>query len=184
MTEKRIILSKELLEITLRRLSQQLIENHGDFENVVFIGLQPRGVFFAERLKQVLFEITSKNILLGKLDITFFRDDFRRRDAPIRANKTDVPFLIEGKDVVIVDDVLFTGRSIRAALDAMAAFGRPASVELMVLIDRLYTRELPIEPNYVGKQINSMVSQKVIVEWKGVEQKEEDNICLINQEGI
>ena len=183
MTEKRIILGKELLDITIRRLSQQLIENHGNFENVVFLGLQQGGVYFAERLKNALFQITGQEIQLGDLDITFFRDDFRRRDTPIIANKTNVPFLIEGKDVVIIDDVLFSGRSIRAALDAMNAFGRPESVELLVLIDRLYTRELPIEPNYVGKQVNSMLSQKVKVEWAGVEDKTEDIVWLLNQEG-
>lgn len=184
MAEKRIILGQELLSIMLRRLSQQLIENHGNFENVVFIGLQPRGIYFANRLKETLKEITQQDILLGRLDITFFRDDFRRRESPIKANKTEIPFLIEGKDVVLIDDVLFTGRSIRAALDAMAAFGRPKSVELMVLIDRLYTRELPIEPNYVGQEINSMLSQKVKVEWAGIDNKTEDNVWLLNQEGI
>lgn len=180
--DKKIILDKKVLAITIDRLCQELIENYGDFENTVLLGLQPRGVFLAERIQVRLQEFLSKPIKLGKLDITFHRDDFRRRGEPIKASKTEVPFLIENNKVILVDDVLFTGRSVRAALDAMVTFGRPEAVELLTLIDRKYTRDLPIQANYIGKQINSMLSQKVIVDWKGLDGAKDDCVWLINQE--
>ncbi|MCF0059781.1 bifunctional pyr operon transcriptional regulator/uracil phosphoribosyltransferase PyrR [Dyadobacter sp. CY356] len=166
MSIKRLILSSPLLEIMTSRLCQELIENHQDFDNSVIMGLQPRGIFFAERVVAELRERTGKNILLGHLDATFYRDDFRRRDSPLLPNKTNVPFLIEGKRVILIDDVLASGRMVRAALDAMTAFGRPKMVELMVLIDRRYNRELPIEPDYVGMKVSTVETQRVQVEWK------------------
>lgn len=166
MSIKRLILSSPLLEIMTSRLCQELIENHQDFDNTVIMGLQPRGIFFAERVVAELRERTGKDIPLGHLDATFYRDDFRRRDSPLLPNKTNVPFLIEGKRVILIDDVLASGRMVRAALDAMTAFGRPKMVELMVLIDRRYNRELPIEPDYVGMKVNTLESQRVLVEWK------------------
>ncbi len=180
--QQQVILGKELLQVTLRRLCQEILENHGDFSNSVLIGLQPRGIYLAKRIQQILKEDLGKDIPLGELDITFHRDDFRRRGTPLRANATNVPFLVEGKKVVLVDDVLFTGRSVRAALDAMTAFGRPEKVELLALIDRCYTRELPIEADYVGKEINSMISQKVNVQWEGVDGGEEDKVWLVLSE--
>ncbi|MCF2442952.1 bifunctional pyr operon transcriptional regulator/uracil phosphoribosyltransferase PyrR [Dyadobacter sp. CY345] len=166
MSIKRLILSSPLLEIMTSRLCQELIENHQDFDNTVIMGLQPRGIFFAERVVAELRERTGRNIPLGHLDATFYRDDFRRRDSPLLPNKTNVPFLIEGKRVILIDDVLASGRMVRAALDAMTAFGRPKMVELMVLIDRRYNRELPIEPDYFGMKVNTLESQRVLVEWK------------------
>lgn len=166
MSIKRLILSSPLLEIMISRLCQQLIENHQDFDNTVIMGLQPRGIFFAERVVAELSDRTGKNIPFGHLDATFYRDDFRRRDSPLLPNKTNVPFLIEGKRVILIDDVLASGRMVRAALDAMTAFGRPKMVELMVLIDRRYNRELPIEPDYVGMKVSTLESQRVQVEWK------------------
>jgi pyrimidine operon attenuation protein/uracil phosphoribosyltransferase len=166
MAQKRLILSSPLLEIMTSRLCQQLIENHQDFSNSVVMGLQPRGIYFAERVIAELREKTGQNIPLGHLDATFYRDDFRRRDSPLMPNKTSVPFLIEGKRVILIDDVLASGRMVRAALDAMTAFGRPKMVELMVLIDRRYNRELPIEPDYVGMKVSTLESQRVKVEWK------------------
>jgi pyrimidine operon attenuation protein/uracil phosphoribosyltransferase len=117
---------------------------------------------------------------LGYIDITFHRDDFRRREEPLRPNQTKVPFIIEDRKVILIDDVLFTGRSVRAALDAMTMFGRPRKVELLVLIDRLYSRDSPVEANYVGRKVNTLPSQKVLVELS--EQGKEDNIWLINIE--
>jgi len=166
MSIKRLILSSPLLEIMTSRLCQELIENHQDFDNTVIMGLQPRGIFFAERVVAELRERTGKDIPLGHLDATFYRDDFRRRDSPLMPNKTNVPFLIEGKRVILIDDVLASGRMVRAALDAMTAFGRPKMIELLVLIDRRYNRELPIEPDYVGMKVNTLESQRVLVEWK------------------
>ena len=178
--QKRLLFDSELLQVTISRLCQQLIENHGDFSNSVILGMQPRGTPLAKRLVQRLEEIIGHKISIGYLDTTFHRDDFRRRDEPLQANKTDIPFLIEDQNVILVDDVLFTGRSVRAALDAMNAFGRPAKVELLILVDRLYSRHVPIEATYVGRQVNTMDSQKVLVEWK--EKNKKDNVWLINKD--
>jgi pyrimidine operon attenuation protein/uracil phosphoribosyltransferase len=163
---KKILISPQLLEIMLSRLAHQLIENHQDFADSVILGLQPKGVFFAEKMKKKLQELTNINIPIGHLDVTFYRDDFRRRDAPpLKANSTKVDFLVEDKRVILIDDVLYTGRTVRAALDAMTAFGRPRAVELMALIDRKYTRDLPIHPQYVGKEVDTLISQWIQVEW-------------------
>lgn len=178
--QKRLLFDSKLLKVTISRLCQQLIEVHDDFSQSVLIGLQPRGIFVAERIKEELELLTKNEIHLGYLDTTFHRDDFRRRDEPIAPSQTKIPFLIENKKVILVDDVLFTGRSVRAALDAMNTFGRPSQVELLVLIDRLYSRHIPVEANYVGRKVNTIQSQKVLVEIK--EQGKDDNIWLINKE--
>jgi len=178
---KVLLLGNKLLDITVSRLSEQLIENHDDFKESVLMGMQPRGVFLGERIKTRLKELCDVDLPLGYLDTTFYRDDFRRRDEPLRPNSTNVPFIIEDKKVVLIDDVLYTGRTVRAAISAMLAFGRPAKVELLTLIDRKYSRHLPIEPNYIGRSVNTIQSQRVIVEWK--EQGfDEDSIWLVNQE--
>ncbi|HEY5749952.1 MAG TPA: bifunctional pyr operon transcriptional regulator/uracil phosphoribosyltransferase PyrR [Chryseolinea sp.] len=179
--QKKLILDTDLLDITIRRLCQQLIENHNDFADTVIIGMQPRGIFLAEIIHKKLEQDTGKTILLGYLDATFYRDDFRRRETPAKANETRVPFIIEGKKVVLVDDVLFTGRSIRAAMDAMIAFGRPATVELLVLIDRKYNRELPIAADYIGRVVNTLTSQRVLVELEAQGHKQ-NKIWLINKD--
>jgi len=179
--QKRLILDSNQIEITINRLCQQLIENHGNFEDSVILGLQPRGVHLAEILKNTLKKLLKHEIMLGYLDTTFYRDDFRRRETPAEAKSTQVDFIIEGKKVVLVDDVLFTGRSVRAALDAMIAFGRPQKVELLILVNRKYSRELPIEPDYIGKNVNTIESQKVLVEWKDLGSKA-DNVWLITKE--
>ncbi|MCG8318329.1 MAG: bifunctional pyr operon transcriptional regulator/uracil phosphoribosyltransferase PyrR [Cytophagales bacterium] len=178
--QKRLLLDAKLLDITISRLCQQLIENHGGFEETVILGLQPRGIFVAERIKTKLESLLQHEIQTGKLDTTFYRDDFRRRETPLKANTTHVPFIVENKKVVLIDDVLFTGRTVRAALDAMTAFGRPSKVELLVLIDRTYSRDIPIQPQYVGKYVNTLFSQKVLVELKE-QGKKKDNIWLIDK---
>jgi pyrimidine operon attenuation protein/uracil phosphoribosyltransferase len=178
--QKKLILDSDLLDITLSRLCQQLIENHQDFEETVIIGLQPRGVLLAEIIHQKLEKILKKTIPLGLLDTTFHRDDYRRREIPVKATETRIPFVIEAKKVVLVDDVLFTGRTVRAAMDAMISFGRPAKVELLVLIDRKYNRDLPIAPDYVGKIVNTLASQKVLVELE--ENGTNNKIWLINKD--
>jgi pyrimidine operon attenuation protein/uracil phosphoribosyltransferase len=179
--QKKLILDTDLLDITIRRLCQQLIERHGDFSETVIIGMQPRGIHVAEIIHAKLEKDTKKDIPLGYLDATFYRDDFRRREIPAKANETRIPFIIEGKKVVLVDDVLFTGRTIRAAMDAMIAFGRPAKVELLVLIDRKYTRELPVAADYVGKAVNTLTSQRVLVELEAQGHKQ-NKIWLINKD--
>ena len=153
------------MRLTIDRLCHEIIENHGDFSQSVLLALQPRGVFFGERVARRLREITENPaIRFGRLDVTFNRDDIRHRNSPPLPSSTEVDFLIEGKNVILIDDVLYTGRTIRAGLDAMLAFGRPAKVELAVLIDRRFSRELPIEPNYVGKRIDTITTERVTVE--------------------
>lgn len=160
----KIILDNKQLKFTIQRLSYQLIESSLDFKDLVFIGLQPRGVLFADQIVQQLHLISpGQEIAYGKLDITFYRDDIRKElHVP---NQTDISFSVEGKKVILIDDVLYTGRTIRAALHALLDFGRPEKVELCVLIDRRFSRELPIQPDYWGLAIDSVISQKVKVEW-------------------
>jgi pyrimidine operon attenuation protein / uracil phosphoribosyltransferase len=163
---EKILFNHKELDLSVNRLCWQLIENHCDFSDTVLVGMQPRGYKFAQKIHSTLLELASiKEISLGSLDITFFRDDFRRREEPIAPNQTDIDFLVEGKNVIFIDDVLYTGRSIRAGMDAINSFGRPKQIELLVLIDRRFSRELPIEPNYVGKTVDAIDSEKVVVEW-------------------
>lgn len=181
--EPALILNSKSFDLTIKRLCYQLIENHNDFAESVIIGLQPRGIYLANRIRKELHEILGDvDIKTGKLDVTFFRDDFRRRDDVLIPNATQIDFIIEGKKVIIVDDVLFTGRTIRAGMDAMLAFGRPQKVELLVLIDRRFSRDLPIQPNYIGKVVDSISSEKVKVEWK--EAEGEDKVILFNQNAV
>ena len=180
---ERIILSTRKLDLTIKRLCYQLIENHNDFSNSVILGLQPRGALFASRVHENLCKITGNcEINFGTLDTTFHRDDFRRRDVPLIPNSTQVDFIIEDKKVVLIDDVLYTGRTIRAGLDAMLAFGRPDLVELLVLIDRRYSRDLPIQPNYTGQAVDTISSERVKVEWKEIHK--EDKVILYTPESI
>ena len=164
--EPKVILDAKELKILLQRLVCELIENHGDFSHTVLIGIQPRGVYLLDRILSILkndFGIAS--IQSGVLDITFFRDDFRRRDTPLSANLTAIEVLLENKRVVLIDDVLFTGRSIRAALTAIEHYGRPKDIELLVLIDRRFSRDLPIQPSYKGKQVDAFDNEKIKVKW-------------------
>ena len=170
---KKTLLNAKDIEIILHRLACQLIENHNDFSNTVLIGLQPRGSFLAKRLLSLLKnEYQIKEIQLGSLDITFYRDDFRRREIPLEANTTEIDFLVEDKKVVFIDDVLFSGRSVRAALTAIQSYGRPKNVELLVLIDRRFSRDLPIQPNYRGRQVDAINEEKVLVTWKETHKKD------------
>ncbi len=179
--KERLLLNSRHFEITIQRLCYQLIENHNDFSNTVIVGLQPRGIFLANRIQKNLQDIIGvKQILCGSLDTTFFRDDFRRRDEMIIPSETQIEFIVEDKNVILIDDVLYTGRTIRAGMDALMAFGRPKKIELVVLIDRRYSRHVPIEPNYVGKIVDTIASEKVIVEWKETEGA--DKVMLAERE--
>tara|TARA_B100001964_G_scaffold99512_2_gene111119 strand:- start:1818 stop:2366 length:549 start_codon:yes stop_codon:yes gene_type:complete len=181
MKQKRIIINKTKFNIIVERLSHQLIENHDDFRETVLIGIQPRGTHLCNRIHQKLSSIISNSIIkVGNLDITFFRDDFRRRQEPLEPQAIDIDFSIEGKNVVLIDDVLYTGRSVRAAMDALMTFGRPKSVELTVFIDRRFSRHLPIQPNYVGQKVDTITSEKVIVEWEEINGN--DQVILLNSE--
>ena len=166
------VLNEQQLGVTLKRLSHQILENHPDLEDTVIVGLQPRGIFVSDKiiasLKNLLPE---KQVHYGKLDITFYRDDIRK--GILLANSTDIPFSIENKNVILIDDVLYTGRTIRAALDALLDFGRPSKVELCVLVDRRFSRQLPIQADYIGKAIDSIITQKVRVFWKDRDQRQE-----------
>jgi pyrimidine operon attenuation protein/uracil phosphoribosyltransferase len=175
---QKVLLNAKEVAIILRRLACQLVEKHLDFSETVLVGIQPRGVFLAERLKEILEkEYHTPAISLGYLDITFFRDDFRRTDKPLEANRTNINFIVENKKVIFIDDVLFTGRSIRSALTAIQSFGRPAEIELLVLIDRRFSRHLPIQPDYRGRQVDAINKEKVKVCWK--ENDGEDGVYLI-----
>jgi pyrimidine operon attenuation protein / uracil phosphoribosyltransferase len=158
------ILNKYQLQITIERLAYQLIENYSDLSSVVLIGIQPRGLFLSDKIFDQLNKINpGKRIQYGKMDITFYRDDIRKELH--HPNQTDISFSVEDKNVVLIDDVLYTGRTTRAALDALLTFGRPKKVELCVLINRRLSRQFPIQPDYCGKSIDSIISQKVKVEW-------------------
>jgi len=180
--QQSILLSGPKFQITIQRLCQQLIENHGDFKDSVLIGIQPRGIYLAKRIKEELQQILHIDTLIsGELDNTFYRDDFRRKESgPLVPNPTSIDFVIENKKVILIDDVLWTGRTIRSSLDAIQAFGRPEKVELLVLVDRRFSRHLPIQPDYIGIQVDSINSQRVMVHWQETDSR--DEIILINAE--
>ncbi len=161
------ILDTQKFEIVLQRLAHQLLENYPNLNNTVLIGLQPRGVYLSDRINHYLSNtLQIKDIAYGKLDITFYRDDYNQGQELMVPNATEIDFDIENKNVILIDDVLYTGRTIRCALDAILDFGRPAKVDLLVLIDRRFKRELPIEASYTGLSIDSVAAEKVKVLWK------------------
>ena len=177
---QKVLLDEKEVNIILHRLACQLIEKHNDFSNTILVGLQPRGRHLADRLKQVLeSDDNIADLQVGYLDITFYRDDFRRSEKVLEASATEMNFVVEGKKVVFIDDVLYTGRSIRAALTAIQSYGRPKNIELLILIDRRFSRHLPIQPDYRGRQVDAIDDEKVIVNWK--ETQGEDNVYLIKQ---
>lgn len=178
---KKLILDSDHLDITLSRLSHQLIENHTDFANTVIVGMQPRGLFLAELIHKKVEAVCKKTINFGYIDVTLHRDDFRRREAPAIPKETSIPFIIEEKNVILIDDVLYTGRTVRAALDAMINFGRPSKVELLVLVDRKHTRDLPIAADYVGIYVDTLETQRVLVELEAQGHKQ-NKIWLINKD--
>ncbi len=176
---QKVLLNEKEVQIALHRLACQLIENHDTFSNTVLIGIQPRGIYLADRIKKLLeTDYKVKEIQLGYLDITFYRDDFRRKEKILEANKTKINFIVEGKKVVFIDDVLYTGRSIRAALTAIQTFGRPSEIELLTFIDRRFSRHLPIQPDYRGRQVDAIGGEKVKVCWN--ENDGEDTVYLVN----
>ncbi len=165
--EKKLLYNHDRLMIMLKRLTLQLIENHENFEQVAIIGLQPRGIYPARIIKELVESKLNKKIHYGELDITFYRDDFRTSGKPLVAEPTHLNFSTEKKKIILIDDVLFTGRSIRSAMDALMDYGRPDKIELCVLIDRKYNRENPIAPDYVGEVIDTRgYEQKVKVDWE------------------
>lgn len=177
-TTTKVLLSKERFQITVERLCRQLIENYDDFDNTCIIGIQTKGVFLANRMEQRIREILNTPTLeYGKLDITFYRDDFRTSKKPLRAMRTEMDFIIENKKVILIDDVLYTGRTIQAALTALNHYGRPKHVELLTLVDRRFNRQIPIKADYVGLVVDGIENAYIKAEWKEVEG--EDRILLI-----
>lgn len=177
---QKVLLNHNEVNIILHRLACQLVEKHSNFSNTVLVGLQPRGKFLANRLKDLLkSEYNISELESGFLDITFYRDDFRRTTKVLKASTTEMNCIVEDKKVVFIDDVLYTGRSIRAALTAIQSYGRPSSIELLILIDRRFSRHLPIQPDYRGRQVDAIDNEKVIVNWK--ELHGEDAVYLLKQ---
>jgi len=172
------LISEQQLPSIIKRLAHQILETYPGMENTVIVGLQPRGVYLSDRIVAALHqELPADSIQYGKLDITFYRDDIRRELHV--GTHTDLPFSIEGKTVILIDDVLYTGRTIRAALDALLSFGRPSKVSLCVLVDRKPSRELPIQPDFAGKEMDTLTPYKVKVRWK--ENEGVDDVVLIEQ---
>lgn len=167
--QPRIILDSVPFKLTIDRLCFQLIENHDDFSDTCLIGVQPRGIHLSDRIYNRLREIHPElAIQYGKLDVTFYRDDFRKRGKPLKPSQTDIDFSLEGQKVILVDDVLYTGRTIRSAMDAVLDYGRPERLELLVLVDRRFSRHVPVSADYVGKTVDAIVSEFVKVEWEDV----------------
>lgn len=180
MVQPRVILDSQKFGLVLDRLCHELMENHERFSDTCFIGIQPRGVPLSRRIDQRLFELTGqRNWQYGVLDPTFYRDDFRRRESPLKPAETRIDFLVEGKEVVLIDDVFYTGRTIRAAMDGLLHYGRPSRVELLVLIDRRLSRHLPIQPDYVGQTVDAVTSEQVRVEWQ--ESEGADKVWIVSQ---
>ena len=178
----RLIIDQDLFQITISRLCFQLKENHDVFSNTVLIGMQPRGIYLLDRIiKHLNLSLPKAKIDRGTLDVTFFRDDFGRRETLPTASKTEIDFMVEDKNVILIDDVLYTGRTIRAGLDAILAFGRPKNVELLVLINRKFSRQLPIQADYVGHEIDTLNSERVEVSWRELDKKDEVYIETLNQ---
>ncbi len=175
--QKRLLLDQKQIEITIKRLCYQLIENHDDFSNSALIGLQPRGIYVASRIHKYLLEILKvPSLRLGNLDVTFYRDDFRRREI-IAPSENKIDFIVENLKVVLIDDVFFTGRTIRAGMEALLDFGRPEKVELLTMVDRRYSRHVPIAPDYIGVQVDTITTEKVKFQWKEIDG--EDAVWLI-----
>jgi pyrimidine operon attenuation protein / uracil phosphoribosyltransferase len=167
-SEGKKILSAGQFELTIERLCHQVLEDWGaDFANGCIVGIQPRGVLLADRIYERLKDLTGRtDIEYGRLDITFYRDDFRTHDKPLAPYPNDMNFMVAGKKVMLVDDVLYTGRTIQAALAAMQHYGRPQSVELLTLVDRRFNRHLPIQADYVGVVVDALDEAYVKVRWQ------------------
>ena len=180
MNDGRVILKTQVFHITLERLCRQLIEGHGSFDNTCLIGIQPRGTLLSDRIFHRIVELSSnQDIDYGKLDITFYRDDFRRRETPLKASETEMNFIIEGKKVVLIDDVLYSGRTIQAALNALQHYGRPAKIELLTLVNRRFDRHVPVQPDYVGITVDAVDRAYVKVEWE--EQDGADSVRIYSE---
>ena len=166
MNKGRVILDQERFSLTIDRLCQQLIETYDNFEDTCLVGIQPRGVWLSDRIYNRLQHILGHaSFPYGKLDITFYRDDFRMRAKPLKASVTDMEFLVDDKNVILIDDVLYSGRTVQAALTALNHYGRARQVKLLVLVDRRFNRHLPIQADYKGITVDALDDAYVKVEW-------------------
>jgi len=170
------LLDKVGLEETIARMAERILDKNPDISNTVIIGMRTRGAHLARRISEIIFSARGIQSPLGFLDVTFYRDDFRIRLKQPNVQVTDIPFSIDEKNVVLVDDVLFTGRTVRAALDALMDFGRPAHIKLAVLVDRGH-RELPIQPNVTGKIFKTLPKEEIQVRME--EEDGEDGVFLV-----
>lgn len=176
----KVILTQERFALTLERLCHQLLEEWADFSNACILGVQPRGALLATRLHKRLQILTGNHqIEFGKLDITFYRDDFRTPDGPLVPHPNEIDFIVTNKRVLLIDDVLYTGRTISSALTAMQHYGRPAAVELLVLVDRRFNRHLPIQPDYTGISVDAVDQAYVRVHWQEIHG--EDKVVLFDK---
>lgn len=166
----KILMNEKKILLIIHRLAYEIIEHCPDVKNLKLIGIQPRGALFASLLQNELTALLNVSIPTGKLDITFFRDDLNQSSLHL-PYPTDIPFSIHDKDIVLVDDVLYTGRTVRAALSALNTFGRPRRIWLCVLIDRIRNRELPIAPHFTGMQVDTIAEDyvKVLLDTKPME---------------
>ena len=178
--EKATILDAKAMRRAIRRVAHEIVEVNKGTESIVVVGIQRRGVSLARAIVDSIREAEGVEVSFGTLDITFYRDDLSTLGPVPKVGKTDLSFDVNDKHIVLVDDVLFTGRTIRAAMDALLAHGRPSTIELAVLVDRRFRRELPIEPKYVGRSVDSLDSQRVKVIWAQHDGEGEDRVELIN----
>lgn len=177
MHEGRVILTSERIQLTIQRLCHHILENHLDTTNLCIVGIQERGVLLAEKIRQQLvLMLGGQHFKYGMLDITFYRDDFRRRDTPIRASATDISFTIENRDIILIDDVLYTGRTVHAAIAAIQDLGRPRKIEMLCMVDRRFNRHFPIKADYLGIAVDAVEEAYVRVRWK--EKDGEDAVLL------
>ena len=174
------LLNHDLFALVIERLCHQILEDWGDFSNACIIGIQPRGTLLSNRIHTRLQQLLdNKHIEYGKLDITFYRDDFRMPDGPLTPHPNDIDFVVANKKVLLIDDVLYTGRTISAALAALQHYGRPNVVELLVLVDRRFNRQLPVQADYVGISVDALDEAYVKVRWQ--ETHGEDSVLMFDK---
>lgn len=179
MKRQKIVMNGKEIARTLERLAYEVLERHGECTELALVGVQRRGVELAQRLRKILESRLGCPLPMGKLDINLYRDDWTNLDHQPRINQTDIPFALDGRKVILVDDVLFSGRTVRAALEAILDFGRPRRVELLVLVDRGH-RELPIQADYMGKLLPTAREERVDVYVKELDG--EDKVRLAGED--
>lgn len=184
MQKGRQILNSSRFNITLHRLASQIEEHYSASEDIYIVGIQERGVVLAERLIKILKKEAPKlKLNFGKLDITFYRDDFRLRSIPLKASGTDISFDVEGKKILLVDDVLYTGRTIHAAIAALQDLGRVDKIELLTMVDRRFNRHFPVKTDYTGIRVDAVDEAYVKVQWSHIDGEDKIMIYSSNVKG-